>query len=256
LARAADQFRSSDVTVWGVAALCCWAFAILAANVSALIPGNVLAGLHASRLDGGTVNQLRMQVAEIDAESERLRRENALLLQRFDMQIQAQGDVTRRVGALEVSLPKIVERLPETASIDNSVTASIVDGTAMSFETEGGSVTVEQKPLIAVRPNTGGDGVETAAVVPDGSSYGVALGFPVAPEDGEAQWQEMMAKVGTLLIGLAPVLAEVDGSDGVMIVAGPIVTGAQAAELCERLERVGIPCAPAPFKGAPLPLLN
>jgi hypothetical protein len=244
------------VTIWGVTALCCWGFAVLAANVSALIPPNVLAGLHASRLDGGTVNQLRMQVAEVEAATERMRRENALLLQRFDMQIQAQGEVTRRVGALEVSLPQIVERLPETAPIDNSVTASILEGRALSFEAEGGSVTVQQKPMIPLRAQEQAIETEVAVAAPDGSQFGVALGFPVPPEDTEAQWQELMAKVGTLLIGLAPVVADVDGSEGVMVVAGPIETSAQAAELCGRLDRVGIPCKPTPYRGSPMPLLN
>ncbi|HHY50670.1 MAG TPA: SPOR domain-containing protein, partial [Alphaproteobacteria bacterium] len=158
---------------------------------------------------------------------------------------------------LEVSLPKIVERLPETAAIDNSATASITDGQAVTYETEGGSVTVEQKPLLAIRP---GNPTHTAATAEppraDGSSFGVAVGFPFAPEEAEAEWQDLVAKVGTLLIGLEPVLTAPEEGEGVVIVAGPIPTEAQAAALCGRLDHVGIPCAPAPFRGEPLPLLN
>jgi hypothetical protein len=40
------------------------------------------------------------------------------------------------------------------------------------------------------------------------------------------------------------------------MVAGPLETKSQAAELCGRLDKVGIPCKPARFKGDPLPLLN
>jgi hypothetical protein len=260
LAKAADQFRSSDVTVWGVVALCCWGFAVLSANVSGLLPGNMLAALHASRLEGGTVNQLRAQVAAVEAETSRMRRENNLLLQRLDVAAEAQSAVTQRVGALEVSLPAIVERLPESVAIDDSVTASISGGKPLSFEADGGSVTVEQKPLVAittgVQPIPGGSEVADDAQVADGSAYGVALGFPIEPADGEVQWQGLMGKVGTLLIGLWPVLGEVEGSNGKIVVAGPIVSEAQAAELCGRLEKVGIPCKPAPFKGDPLPMLN
>jgi hypothetical protein len=259
LAKAADQFRAADVTLWGVVALTCWAAAIFLGNVSGLVPVNILAGLHASRLEGGTINQLRMQVADIASESDRMRRENNLLLRRLDLQQQSQGDVARRVGALEVSLPNIVERLPEAASIDNSLTASIASGTTVSFDADGGSVTVEQKPLVAIQAGAlfKGEQAEAAPLIlPDGTTYAVALGFPIAPDDGEVQWQSLMAKVGTLLIGLQPVLAAAPGSDGVMIVAGPLETKSQAAELCGRLDKVGIPCEPASFEGDPLPLLN
>lgn len=263
MAKATDQFRAADVTLWAVIALSCWAAAIFLGNVSSLVPSNILAGLHASRLDGGTVNQLRQQVADIASENDRMRRENNLLLQRMDLQQQAQGDVTRRVGALEVSLPSIAERVPETATIDNSMTASVTSGKSISFDTDGGSVTVEQKPLIAIEAGARMAAQQAAAeeeeaplILPDGSNYAVALGFPIAPDDGEVQWQSLMAKVGTLLIGLQPVLAEAKGSDGVMLVAGPLDTKSQAAELCGRLDKVGIPCEPAAFKGEPLPLLN
>jgi hypothetical protein len=258
LAKAADQFRAADVTLWGIIAMGCWAAAIFLGNVSALVPANVLAGLHASRLDGGTVNQLRVQVAAIASENDRMRRENNLLIRRLDMQQQTQGDVARRVGALEVSLPNIVERLPETASIDNSATASIASGTLLSFDADGGSVTVERKPLIAIqsggRPRT----AETAApaVAYDGSAMGVALGFPIEAGDGEVHWQNLLGKVGTLLIGLQPVLAEAPGITGMLVIAGPLETASQAAELCGRLDKVGIPCEPTAFKGEPLPLLN
>lgn len=247
-----------DVTVWGVVAMSCWAGAIFLGNVSALVPANVLAGLHASRLDGGTVGQLRSQVADIAGENDRMRRENNLLIRRLDMQQQAQGEFVRRVGALEVSLPNIVERLPENATIDNSATASIINGTALSFDVAGGSVSVEQKPLIAFQSGARPRPNDTAALQPvaDGSAVGVALGFPIEAGDGEVQWQNLLAKVGTLLIGLQPVLAEAPGSDGMVVVAGPLDTTSQAAELCGRLDNVGIPCEPTSFKGDLLPLLN
>jgi hypothetical protein len=258
LAKAADQFRTADVTVWAVIALSCWAAAIFLGNVSALVPANVMAGLHASRLEGGTIGQLRGQVASIAAENDRMRRENNLLIRRLDIQQEAQGEVTRRVGALEISLPNIVERLPETATIDNSATASIAGGTALSFDTEGGSVSVVQKPLIAlqsgIRPRA--DEAALPPVAYDGTSVGVALGFPIDAGDGEVQWQNLLAKVGTLLIGLQPVLGDAPGSDGMLVIAGPLETKSQAAELCGRLDRVGIPCEPTAFKGEPLPLLN
>ena len=258
LARAADQFRASDVTFWGVVALGVWGFAVFAANVSALVPEGIFAGLHASRLEGGTVNQLRAEVANVGAETDRIRRENGLLLQRLDLAQKEQLAVTQRVGALEVSLPALLDRLPEEVPIDQSFTASITGGTPLTYEADGGTVTVEQRPLVTI---TAGEAAPPAAAVEapaaaDGSVYGVALGFPIEPADGEVQWQGMMAKVGTLLIGLWPVLGEVDGSDGQVVVAGPIATQSQADQLCGRLDKVGVPCRAVPFKGDPLPMLN
>jgi hypothetical protein len=259
VAKAADQFRSSDVTLWAVIALCCWTAAVALVNISALIPADVLGALHASRLDGGTVNQLRERVAAIQSESDRLRRENNLLLQRLARAEEARGEVARRVGALETSLPRLAERVPETATIDNSATASIAEGTAMTFAAEGGSVSVTHKPLMAIE---GGAAAAAAIrviepegeVLLDGSQFGVALGFPVAESD--LLWQDLTAKVGTLLVGLWPVTADAEAGDGRIVIAGPLPSETQAAELCDRLDRVGIPCEPVPFKGEPLPMLN
>lgn len=255
MAKAADQFRASDVTLWAVVALVTWAVAVFGANVSGLIPPAAFAGFHASRIDGATMTQLRDQVAELTAESSRMRRENDLLIQRFEMAEQARGEVARRVGAIEVSLPRITERVPQAVAIDQSVTASIVEGRPLSFEADGGSVSVRQRPFVALDPSQSDDSDAGAPEIPVGA-YGVALGFPVAPADAEAQWQGMLARVGTLLIGMWPLMADVHGSDGKQVIAGPIASQGQAAELCVRLDRVGIPCSPADFDGDPLPLLN
>ena len=89
-------------------ALITWAIAVLGANVSAFIPDGVLGGLHASRLSGANLNQLRGQVAALETETARLRQENSVLLQRFVLNEQASGEVTRRVGALELTVPLAV----------------------------------------------------------------------------------------------------------------------------------------------------
>ncbi len=242
--------------MWGIIALCCWGGAVLLANVSAIVPSIVFAGLHASRLDGATVAQLRVQVATLGDEAKRMRAENNLLLQRFDRAEETNKDAVRRIGALEVSMPNAMETRTGSTNpgIDRMPTASI-GGNAISFDAEGGSVSVVRKPLLRDAP-----AVEQmpAAVGPtaDSSAFGLALGFPIAPDDAEAQWQSLAAKVGTLLLGLAPLLQDVDGGDSKMIVAGPVTDRAQAEQLCVRMDRVGIPCEPKPFQGEPLPLLN
>lgn len=229
---------------------------MLSANLSGLLPASVLGALHASRLEGGTINQLRSQVAEIELESQRMRRENNLLLQRFALTEQANSEVTRRVGALEVSVPQLLEQQIRGPEIDRAMTGSIGDGEVLSFDTEGGSVRVQQKPLPVGAVRTGLAAGQAADPISNPDAFGLALGFPVSSGEAEVQWQGLTAKVGTLLLGMTPLLAAVDGSDAQQIVAGPLISRTEADELCDRMDRVGIPCEPVPFVGTALPLLN
>lgn len=257
--KAADQFRSSDVTRWGITALAIWGVAVLSANLSGLVPSGVFAALHASRVEGATMAQLRQQVAGLQDESARLKRETAQLLQRFDMNEDSTSAITRRVGALEVSLPKLVEQqFSRTQPVDPIATGSI--DKPITFEVDGGTVEVRQQPLVPgaevkFKP------VPVAAamppeIAPDGSSMGIALGFPVTADEAEARWQEMLADAGTMLMGLKPVLATTkDGTRG-LIVAGPVTDKASALDLCKRLDTQGIPCEAQPYAGEPFPLLN
>lgn len=260
MAKAADQIRASDVTLWGIVALACWGMAVLSANLAGLIPTNVLGALHASRLEGGTVNQLRAQVTALEIEAQRMRQENTQLLQRFTLAERASGEVTRRVGALEITVPQWLDRDAAGPQIDRSITGSIGEGEVLSFETEGGSVSVQQKPLVpsqqALRERSDLEEGLYGVPVADSNAFGLALGFPVEPADAEAQWQSLTAKVGTLLIGMAPLLAPVDGSTGRQIIAGPLASRSEAEELCSRIDRVGIPCLSASYAGEALPLLN
>ena len=264
MAKAADQFRPVDVTLWGITALGIWAVAILGANLSGLIPATVYGALHASRLEGSTLNQLRTQVATLEEETSKMQRDNTQLLQRFSMNEEAAGAVTQRVGALEVSVPKLLERAAQAkpaTTLDTTTTGSITPGKTLTFETEGGTVAVQQRPLLPGSNDVKLKVVPLAApmplaIAPDGTAPGIALGFPVQPDTAEAQWQELLAQVGTMLVGLSPVLADQDGTDGKIIVAGPMLDRASAIELCARLDRAGVPCEPATYAGQPVPLLN
>ena len=250
----------SDVTFWGTVALVCWGFAVLAANVSGLLPANVVGVLHSSRLEGGTINQLRTQVAALEMESQRVRRESNLLLQRFTLAEQASGDVTRRVGALEISVPQLLERAALAPAVDRAMTGSIGDEEMLTFPAQGGSVSVTQRPLASPgapeRRIIGLAEGQSADPVADAEAFGLALGFPVVEDEARSQWQDLNTKVGTLLLDLVPLLGSLEGSDGRQIVAGPVASRTEADQLCSRMDRVGIPCVPVPFVGTSLPLQN
>lgn len=258
--RAADQFRSADVTRWGITALALWGVAVLGANLSALVPPATLAALHAPRVEGATINQLRTQVAALEAESARMKRESSQLLARFNLNEDSTTAITKRVGALEVSLPKLVERqFAAVQPIDPTPTGSV--DKPITFEVDGGSVEVRQTPLLPGSSEVTFKAVPHAAAMPaelapDGSSVGIALGFPVPLDEAEARWQALLAEAGTMLMGLSPVLAAADGTANKLIVAGPITDKASALDLCNRLDNQGIPCEALPYAGEPLPLLN
>jgi hypothetical protein len=261
LGKPTDQFRASDITFWGVFALVTWAVALLAGTASAFIPSGVLGGLHSSRLDGANLNQLRAQLATLETETARIKQDNAVLLQRFSLNEAAAGEVTRRVGALEMTVPQMLDALNAGTGIDPVTTASTgTTGPVVSFDVDGGSVSYTRTPLSAsVQQQALASQdipADLSSVSPDSSAFGIALGPPIDAEEGEATWRSLNTKVGTLLVGLAPLLANVEGSAGKRIVAGPFAAEADARQLCGRMAKVGIACASVPFIGAPLPLTN
>lgn len=260
LAKPVEHFRASDITFWGVFALVTWAVAVLGANVSALVPSGVFGGLHASRLDGASFNQLRGQVADLETETARLRQENGVLLQRLALNEQSGGEVTRRVGALELTVPQILDALNVRGpGIDPGTTASTGAGKPTTFDVEGGSVSYTTTPMASEenRAPTNQPMPEAIdTVAPDSSAYGIALGPPIDADEGEETWRSMSNKVGTLLLGMGPLLANVEGSAGKRLVVGPIASEADARQLCGHMAKVGIACASVPFIGTPLPLLN
>ncbi len=261
MARASEQFRQSDAALWGIVALVTCGIAVMGANVSALIPSSLLGSLHRTRIEGASLEQLRLQVAELRQQSVELKRENGQLLTRFALEEQQSNEVVQRVGALEVSLPRLLEALPEGTAIDRStITSSIGEDQALVYNAEGGSVAIRQRPMVeaqspgpAAQPLPAAPAEQVASLPPPGGDmFGVALGTPIAPEQADATWRDLSMKLGPLLFGLTPhVVADGDtGNQRIMV--GPLTQLAEATALCERLERVSIACMPGPFGGTPL----
>ncbi len=236
--------------------------ALIGVTLSPFIPSGVLGGLHASRLEGASLNQLRGQVAALERQATVLQQENAILLQRFGLNEAAAGEVARRVGALELTVPQMLAALNSGPGIDRTTTASTgTNSPVVSFDVDGGSVSYTRTPLSALTaaPTAPADqempGTLSAAT-PDSNAFGIALGPPIDADEGESAWASMNSKVGTLLVGLAPLLANVEGSAGKRLVVGPLTSEADARQLCGQMAKVGIACASVPFIGEPLPLMN
>ncbi|WP_156385710.1 hypothetical protein [Devosia sp. Root685] len=245
-----EQFRQSDVKVWGIAALVCAGIAVLAANVSGLIPSSALNTLHSPRSDAASLSQLRQQVAELLTETAQLRRQNEILTTRFSLQEQSGNEVVRRVGALEVSMPNLAEMRPVTGSVDRSVTtASITSNAGQQFAADGGTVVVHQSPLQQPLP--------APIAVPSASSgakvgYAVAVGSNFASGQAAAQWRNLEVRLGSLVIDMSPLVTEGTGANQQRLVIGPIAQMSEARDFCQRLEQMEIACSPTSFAGAPI----
>ena len=174
--RAADQFRQSDVTLWGIIAIVTGAAALLCGSVSALIPDNVLAALHASRLSGASVNEMRTEISNVEAEQARLRAINGQLSNRVQTVEQSAGTVVRRVSALEVSVPKLVEAMATAPAIDRTlVTGSIGSSKVPRGTTQivnDGNVRIVRSPLVPT--------AATAPVAPQPMPAPLAAPMPAA----------------------------------------------------------------------------
>ena len=230
--------------------------AVMGANTSALLPQSLLSGLHKTRIAGASIEQLRDQVAQLRAETQKLRRENDVLTARFNLGEQQSGEVTRRVGALEVSLPNLIESASAGTSVDRTiVTSAISNDPSLFYEADGGSVEVRQQPMPGVPSATPGQPLPDTVMAASAAglaSYGVALGPAIEANQAPETWRDLNVKLGPLLFGLAPRLADESSGDGKRIVAGPIGQLGEATTLCGRLERISVACLPVPYSGTPL----
>ncbi len=153
-----SKFRQTDVTFWGIGALAFGAIAVLSTSLGAVLPQSLWVGLHANRLEGGNLNQLRAEVIRLRDQQVQMRRQATQLRSRLVITERNRGEMVQRVGALESSIPMLLEAVPPGTEIDRSTfTASINEpgNESISFEAEGGTVTLSQRPMFeSVEPET------------------------------------------------------------------------------------------------------
>jgi hypothetical protein len=258
---ASDQFQPSDVTFWGVVALACGAVAVVAANIGALLPPETLLSLHASRQSVG-MEQLQLQVARLETESQRLSQEGARLQTLVSMTETGQNVVSRRVGALEATVPKLSEAVAPGTKVDTTIrTAGIGTPEAESFEAEGGTISISQRPMTGLEGKLNVTNAQPLPAMPapveatpevDPRVFGLALGPSVTDTNAKATWDDLSLKMGALMMGLSPLVAGADDAPSKRLIVGPIPDMIQAADMCRRMEKVSVSCSPVPFLGKPL----
>lgn len=268
-----ERYSQSDVTFWGAVAIACVAFAVGSATISSFVPPSMVAGLHATRVEGGSFNALRGEVTGLRTRLDRIILENGEIKSQVNIGERDRGEVTKRVAALENSLPTLLEQIPIESGVDlSSVTAS-TSKPANPAPADGGSVAVTTEPMFADQtmpssPSANGtdamgDGTMPAmpaslmALAPNltrisSDGFGVSIGDPVDAKSAYQAWTKTRNKVGALLLGLTPLLTVAE-SDQFHLVAGPVPDIGQAQELCAHLTRAGLSCNPVAYAGYALP---
>ncbi|MAN76938.1 MAG: hypothetical protein CML24_07030 [Rhizobiales bacterium] len=258
----------ADAAPWGIAALVCGALAVVAVNISALLPANVLSGLHMPYRDGANYYQMRSQLAELAEDRNRIMEQYRALQARFNLLDDDSGEAISRLGALEKSLPLLIESLPLSSDIDRSLlTASITESAEEIYELDDGTMVVRYSPLFdgaapapaadqPMPPPLAAEPPTPASSMPaiDLALQGVAIGRSVPLAESGALYAEITQAAGMLLLGTSPLAAMSEGTDQSRIVLGPLPNLSSAEALCDRIERLDLPCEPAPYAGEPLPL--
>lgn len=289
LAENPETFGHSDITLWGIVALAACGVAVLSASLSVFLPPGVLTGLHATRLESGNLNALRTELTDLRLQTSQLRRQNNEMLSRLSVAERSRGDMTRRVGALEHSIPALLEALPPDTKVDKSLLTSSIGSAGQDGDmvtTADGTMRVSHHPLFekqaATPPASGSSAPATqvqpmppkpaAAEKPVGTTqtaavkttenaakselaaadFAIALGPKVSPKKARAQWQALNDKVGTLLLGFDPLYSVTPGNGENHVVVGPIPSRSQAEELCARMVPIGIDCQPVKYHGNPI----
>ena len=81
--------------------------------------------------------------------------------------------------------------------------------------------------------------------------FGIAIGPGIAFAEAKSEWDDLSIKLGPLLFGLGPLLADEANSDNKRIVVGPIKQIMEVTALCGLLETDTKAFKPMPLNGVP-----
>jgi hypothetical protein len=241
-------------------------------SLTAVLPERILNSLPETRQNYGTISQLQAELTAIRMEFATIKREAAISGTRMTLAEESSSKFSRRVRALESSIPMMLEALPADANIDRSlITASINEANGEEIIQSDGSVKISRSDLFAPQSADAETGakfeqalpekvddlpetqteVEAAPVIQLSSTeFGIKIGSPVAPDNALLAWQQLKTEVGTLLIGLDPYALPADNdSTKTQLIAGPMRDMAEAISICAQIVRTGIACEASGFGG-------
>lgn len=121
-----NQFKQSDMRLWGLVAIAALTVMLVFSSASLLIPKGWNNMLKETPDNLGTVAQLQSELRSIRMEFAAMKRQSNVTDSRLNLGEESNSFVSRRVRALESSIPILLEALPPGAQLDKSlVTASI-----------------------------------------------------------------------------------------------------------------------------------
>jgi len=273
-----NRFEQADVKIWGFIAVGVVTSMVLLSSVAAFVPSKFLNGLRETRQNSGTINQLQSELTSIRLEFASIKRASSISGTRLTLGEESNSKFSRRVRALEASIPMLLEALPADATIDRSlITASINEANGEEIIKNDENVKVVQSNLFDNRPMSDAaptslqqeipkvvddaaesaemTDIETATPMIEVSSteFGLIIGPSVSMDDAPVVWQRYKADVGTLLIGLEPkALPIANDSEKWRLIAGPIADISEAISLCLQISRAGFACEASGFGGVEL----
>jgi hypothetical protein len=272
-----NRFEQADVKIWGFIAVGVVTSMVLLTSIANFVPSKFLNGLRETRNSSGTINQLQAELTSIRLEFASLKRANSIAGTRLTLGEESSSKFSRRVRALESTIPMLMEALPADATIDRSlITASINEANGEEIIKSTDEVKVVQSSLFDNRPmseaspetlqqalpekvdeqvlnipNTVAD--NSPAVQVSSTEFGLIIGPTVTVDGAPIVWQRYKADVGTLLIGLEPRLLPINNDSGdLRLIAGPISDISEAISLCLQISRTGVTCEASGFGGVEL----
>jgi len=273
-----NRFVQEDVKIWGFIAVGAVTAMILISSVASFVPSKLLSGLRETRQNSGTINQLQSELTSIRLEFASIKRANSIAGTRLTLGEESNSKFSRRVRALESSIPMLMEALPDDAVIDRSlITASINEANGEEIIKSTEDVKVTQSNLFDSRPISQAppsllqqelpESIDEASVTTpevmmskpapehtvSSTTFGLIIGPTVSMDNAPLAWETYKADVGTLLIGLKPRALQMgNDSDKLRLIAGPITDISEAISLCLQISRTGLACEASGFGGVEL----
>ncbi|MCF4098320.1 hypothetical protein [Maritalea mediterranea] len=121
-----NQFKQSDMRLWGLVAIAALTTMLVFSSISLLLPKNWNHVLKETPDNMGTLAQVQSELRAMKLEFAALQRESNVADSRLTLGEESNSFVSKRVRALEASMPILLEALPPGAQLDKSlITASI-----------------------------------------------------------------------------------------------------------------------------------
>ncbi|AVX04677.1 hypothetical protein MXMO3_02157 [Maritalea myrionectae] len=121
-----NQFKQSDMRLWGVVAVTALTTMLVFSSAGLLLPKGWNNILKETPNNLGTLAQVQSELRAMRMEFAAIKRESNVADSRLNLGEESNSFVSKRVRALEASIPILLEALPPGAQVDkNLITASI-----------------------------------------------------------------------------------------------------------------------------------